>query len=307
MQSASTVVEVAFEEYRKQFLRTLVWSTEKLDDVLEEQPEGTDSEGLAAVADTVEHASETFESSPDQLLQLFMSKLADEIGADPETTLLTRHAIRALIEDLVDGAPADALLIAVQRGRTVLTDLAVQDLPSAGQAIGILEGLLEASGTEPELAGARNGRQLARAWFDQQSSGPTPTNHSSEVGRSENSRSDVVEVPVLVVGASRQVGGARSAPSAATGPSTDVAHPPAPPQRDYTVLAVVATVISALTVFGLVTGIIAIIYCNTAKHLYRLGDDSGGYKAQRTAKILTFVTFGILAFFVVGNLIRSNT
>lgn len=106
---------------------------------------------------------------------------------------------------------------------------------------------------------------------------------------------------------SERIGGARSAPNAATRPSTDEAHSPVPPQRDYTVIAIVATVVSASTVFGLVTGIIAIIYSNTAKRLYRLGDESGGYKAQRIAKILTFVTFGIPAFFIVVNLIRSNT
>lgn len=78
-----------------------------------------------------------------------------------------------------------------------------------------------------------------------------------------------------------------------------------PPVKDYTVLAVIATVVSACTVFGLVTGIIAIIYCTTAKRLYAVGDSRGGYKAQRTALILIVVTFSIFVVLVGGNLIRS--
>jgi hypothetical protein len=80
-----------------------------------------------------------------------------------------------------------------------------------------------------------------------------------------------------------------------------------PPAKDYTVLAVIATVIGACTVFGLVTGIIAIIYSNTAKRLYRAGDERGGYKAQRTALILIVVTFALFVIIVGGNLIRSAT
>ena len=80
-----------------------------------------------------------------------------------------------------------------------------------------------------------------------------------------------------------------------------------PPAKDYTVLAVLATVASACTVFGLVTGIIAIIYSNTAKRLYAAGDARGGYKAQRTALILIVVTFALFVVIVGGNLIRSAT
>ena len=80
-----------------------------------------------------------------------------------------------------------------------------------------------------------------------------------------------------------------------------------PPAKDYTVLAVIATVVSACTVFGLVTGIIAIIYSNTSKRLYGAGDAKGGYKAQRTALVLIVVTFAIFVIIVGGNLIRSAT
>ena len=53
MLSAETVIEVGFDEYRKQFLWALSYSVERLDDVLDERPDDVDSEGFAIVADAI--------------------------------------------------------------------------------------------------------------------------------------------------------------------------------------------------------------------------------------------------------------
>jgi hypothetical protein len=88
-----------------------------------------------------------------------------------------------------------------------------------------------------------------------------------------------------------------------------MSQPTAPPQ-DYSVLAIVGTILSVCTsCIGVITGIIAIVQNNKAKKLYAVGDLPGSYSAANTAKILVIVTWvlivlGVLlsgGLFITGN------
>ncbi len=176
MLSATTVIDVGFADYHDQFLWALNWSVERLDDVLAERPKELESEGFATVADAVSAAAEQLGNSPDQVLQVFQSKLSDRVGADVAGTVLTKYAVRDLIAELVDGAHADACLNAVHRGRSVLASLAVGEMASAAEAIGVLEGLLRMTTEVTKPMALRHGERVAARWFrDYESSTARPT------------------------------------------------------------------------------------------------------------------------------------
>lgn len=77
---------------------------------------------------------------------------------------------------------------------------------------------------------------------------------------------------------------------------------PAPPPKDYTVLAILGTILGACTTcIGLITGIIAIVQNGKAKKLYAAGDVTGAYSAANTAKILVIVTWVLIVLGVLVN------
>lgn len=192
MLSANTVIEVGFTEYRTQFLGALNWSVEKLDDALDERPKEGDSEGFAIVADAISAFAERLEASPEQLLQVFRSKLADTIEADPASTVLTKYAVRDLIAELVDQAEDDALLNAVHKGQSVLSTLAADEIASAAEAIAVVEGLLRWSTEVPKPVAMRHGTRLAARWFREQES-------ESPRHQSPSRASKTVETPAAVI------------------------------------------------------------------------------------------------------------
>lgn len=165
MLSANTVLDVGFAEYQGQFLWALKWSVEKLDDKLDERPNGVDTEGFAAVADAVAAFADRLEASPDQLFSVLRSKLEDTIGADANSTALTKYAVRDLIAELVNQAHDDALLNAVQQGRSVLANLATDEIASAVDAIAVLEELLRMATDIAKPMAMRHGSRLANRWF----------------------------------------------------------------------------------------------------------------------------------------------
>lgn len=179
MLSASTVLEVGFTEYQGQFLWALKWTVEKLDDELDERPDEVDSEGFAAVADSVAAFADRLEASPEQLLFVLRSKLEDTIGAYANSTALTKYAVRDLVAELVDQAPDDALLNAVQQGRSVLASLATDQMASAGDAIALLEELLRLTSDVAKPMAMRHGSRLANRWFREYEAGAAATSWTS--------------------------------------------------------------------------------------------------------------------------------
>lgn len=171
MLNANTVVEVGFQEYRRQFLVALNYCVRTLDDALDQRSDAIDSEGFALIADTLAETVDLLTDMPDQLLQVFRAKLAHTLDADPSTVLLNRHAIRDLIAELVDQGDDDAFLTAVNRGRSTLTSLPAQELASAGEAVEILEGLLRSTEVFKPIA-MRPGLKMAKEWFEMQQANP---------------------------------------------------------------------------------------------------------------------------------------
>jgi hypothetical protein len=193
MLSAETVIEVGFDEYRKQFLWALSYSVERLDDVLDERPDDVDSEGFAIVADAISEAAERLSDAPGQILQVYTNKLSESLGADPTTTVLTKYAVRDLIASIVDDAHDDAFLTAVHKGRSVLPSLATHELASAGEAIRVLEGLLAAATEITKPLAMRHGWKLAQAWFEAQESGSASLPQVSVSGSDSKGPADIIE------------------------------------------------------------------------------------------------------------------
>lgn len=199
MLSANTVLEVGFAEYQGQFLWALKWSVGKLDDKLDQRANEVDSEGFAAVADAVAAFADRLEASPDQLLSVLRSKLEDTIGADANSTALTKNAVRDLIADLVDQAHDDALLNAVQQGRSVLANLATDEIASAVDAIAVLEELLRFATDVAKPMAMRRGSRLANRWFREYESGTADTSLTSGV-------SELAEAPAAMLESSVEAG-----------------------------------------------------------------------------------------------------
>jgi len=88
---------------------------------------------------------------------------------------------------------------------------------------------------------------------------------------------------------------------------------PAPPMgekpQDYQVLAIVATVLGAITCtcIPLITGIIGIVYSNKSRQAYAAGDMGGAVAAANTAKILVIISFVVLAVGVLFNIIAVSS
>ena len=64
---------------------------------------------------------------------------------------------------------------------------------------------------------------------------------------------------------------------------------------NYLVLAIVATVLGLCSCFGLILGIIAIVYSTQVDSKYNLGDYIGAQSSSKNAK-----TFSIVSFVVTG-------
>jgi hypothetical protein len=166
--AAETAVEVGFPEYLKRYVETLTYCVERLDGILDERPETDDFEGMAVVSDAISDKSEAVMTAPEQLRHEFHEKLQTALGRDPSDLHLDRIKVRDLIADLVDQAREDGFRTAVNTGRGVLPSLAAQELPSAAEAIALLEEHVWLTTEVTQPHSLKYGTKLARAWFEQQ-------------------------------------------------------------------------------------------------------------------------------------------
>jgi hypothetical protein len=75
--------------------------------------------------------------------------------------------------------------------------------------------------------------------------------------------------------------------------------------QDWTVLAIVATVVGLCTsCFGLITGIVAIVFASKSKKLWQAGDIAGAQQASNNARIWLIVTGVIIVVGIIVNAIR---
>jgi hypothetical protein len=78
--------------------------------------------------------------------------------------------------------------------------------------------------------------------------------------------------------------------------------------QDWTVLAIVATVVGFCTsCFGLITGIVAIVFASKSKKLWQAGDAAGAQQASNNARIWLIVTGVIIVVGIIVNAIRFAT
>jgi hypothetical protein len=166
--AAETAVDVGFPEYLKRYVETLIYCVERLDGILDERPESDDYEGMAVVSDAISDKSEAVMTAPEHLRHEFHEKLQTALGRDPSDLHLDRVKVRDLIADLVDQAREDGFRAAVNTGRDVLPSLASQELPSAVEAIALLEEHFWLTTQVTQPLSLKYGTKLARAWFDQQ-------------------------------------------------------------------------------------------------------------------------------------------
>jgi hypothetical protein len=161
-----TVVEVSETEYAKQYLWALNYAVERLDVVLDERSPVESDEGFADVIAEIEDYAIELRAKPGWARELLTRRLAEIMAAKPATTVLTKYAVRDLIERMVNSAHCDAFEDAALRGRQCLAALPTEQMASASEAIGYLETLAAAGRQDDPPAAMKFGTRLAAQWFD---------------------------------------------------------------------------------------------------------------------------------------------
>lgn len=77
---------------------------------------------------------------------------------------------------------------------------------------------------------------------------------------------------------------------------------PAKPDN-YLVMAIIATVLGLCGCFGMIPGIVAIVFATQVDSKYNLGDYAGAQSASKNAKLFSIIAFAVAGVMIILNII----